>query len=89
MYLSRVKGYNKMLQELQEKGVIDFDMTTISHILYSAKNAKDCLVNPMHPNDYLARWYAQGMTALFLPDKLAKRSNGSGRRIKNSLVKGE
>lgn len=89
MYLSRVKGYNKMLQELQEKGVIDFDMTTISHILYSAKNAKDCLVNPMHPNDYLARWYAQGMTALFVPDKLAKRSKGSGRRIKNSLVKGE
>ena len=32
--------------------------------IYRRKKAKDCLVNPLHPNDYLARWYAQSLTAL-------------------------
>jgi hypothetical protein len=26
-------------------------------------------VNPLHPNDYLARWYAQGLTRLIVKDE--------------------
>jgi len=39
------------------------DMTTLSDAIYKRKKARDCIVNPLHPNDYLARWYAQGMLA--------------------------
>jgi hypothetical protein len=46
-------------------GVAMLDMTTLSDAIYRRKKAKDCIANPLHPNDYLARWYAQGMLALF------------------------
>jgi lysophospholipase L1-like esterase len=64
-YLANMKGYNTQLQELEKPGVIDLDMTTLSEVIYQNKKAKDCLANPLHPNDYLARWYAQSMVALF------------------------
>jgi lysophospholipase L1-like esterase len=64
-YLANMKGYNIKLQELEKPGVIDLDMTTLSEFIYRNKKAKDCLANPLHPNDYLARWYAQSMVALF------------------------
>ncbi|MBS1504611.1 MAG: hypothetical protein JST32_21305, partial [Bacteroidetes bacterium] len=47
-------------------GVVNLDMYAISSFLYDHKKPKDCIVNPMHPNDYLARWYAQGLSALLI-----------------------
>jgi hypothetical protein len=41
-------------------------MTSLSGFLYKKKKAKDFLANPLHPNDYMTRWYAQCMTALFV-----------------------
>ncbi len=63
-YLDNMNGYNVVLHGLEAGGVANLDMTTLSDIIYRLKKAKDCIVNPMHPNDYLARWYAQGLTAL-------------------------
>ncbi|MEP6584806.1 MAG: GDSL-type esterase/lipase family protein [Ginsengibacter sp.] len=64
-YQKNLIGYNSELQRLETTGIIDFDMTTLSDKIYKMKKAKDCIANPLHPNDYLARWYAQGMAALF------------------------
>jgi hypothetical protein len=38
-------------------------MTALSEALYAAKKPKDCLSDPLHPNDFLARWYAQCLVA--------------------------
>jgi hypothetical protein len=58
-------GYSKVLKQMEAPGIVNLDMTGISGSIYSRKKAKDCLANPLHPNDYMARWYAQGMAALF------------------------
>lgn len=65
-YQANMEGYSKVLQQMEAKGVINLDMTAISDILYHKKKAKDCIANPLHPNDYLARWYAQGMAQLLI-----------------------
>jgi len=63
-YQSNLEGYSRVLKEMEGKGIINLDMCAISDAIYRHKKAKDCLVNPLHPNDYMARWYAQGMAAL-------------------------
>jgi lysophospholipase L1-like esterase len=63
-YIDLMKGYNKALQSLESTGIVNLDMTTMSDSIYQRKKPKDCVVNPLHPNDYIARWYAQGMVAL-------------------------
>jgi lysophospholipase L1-like esterase len=65
-YTGNMLGYNKVLQQMEGAGVADLDMTTLSDTLYHRKAPKDCLANPLHPNDYMARWYAQGMAAIFI-----------------------
>jgi len=65
-YTGNLAGYAEELRKLEGKGVIGLDMTAISDAIYRRKKAKDCLVNPLHPNDYMARWYAQGMLALLV-----------------------
>jgi beta-galactosidase len=62
-YTGNLAGYRDVLAGLEGPGVALFDMTTLSDAIYQRKKAKDCIVNPLHPNDYLARWYAQGMLA--------------------------
>ncbi len=64
-YLSNMEGYHTVLQQMEKTDIINLDMTSLSGIIYGRKKAKDCLANPLHPNDYMARWYAQGMAALF------------------------
>jgi lysophospholipase L1-like esterase len=64
-YLSNMAGYVPMLKQLEAAGVVNLDMYSISSAIYTKKKAKDCLVNPLHPNDYMARWHAQGLAALF------------------------
>jgi lysophospholipase L1-like esterase len=63
-YISNIQGYKKVLGELETTGIINLDMTSLSDAIYLRKKAKDCITNPLHPNDYLARWYAQSMVAL-------------------------
>jgi lysophospholipase L1-like esterase len=67
-YLANMEGYSHVLQSLETKDIINLDMTAISDYIYHHKKAKDCIVNPLHPNDYMARWYAQGMAQLLIPD---------------------
>ncbi|MES1249040.1 MAG: SGNH/GDSL hydrolase family protein, partial [Chitinophaga rupis] len=62
-YTGNMRGYNKVLQELETTGIVDLDMTTLSDTLYHRKAPKDFLANPLHPNDFLARWYAQSLAA--------------------------
>lgn len=68
IYTGNLAGYHDRLKELEAKGVIGLDMTHLSDAIYRRKKARDCIVNPLHPNDYLARWYAQGMIELLCPD---------------------
>ena len=63
-YTGNLAGYRDVLQEMEGAGVVMLDMTTLSDAIYRRKKAKDCIVNPLHPNDYLARWYAQMLATL-------------------------
>jgi lysophospholipase L1-like esterase len=66
-YTGNLAGYHEQLRVLEGPGVVGLNMTGISEVLYQRKKAKDCIANPLHPNDYMARWYAQGMIALICP----------------------
>lgn len=55
------------LKTQERTGCAVFDMTTMSDKLFDRKSP-DCLTsNSLHPNDYMARWYAQGMAHLISP----------------------
>ena len=58
-------GLSAQLQSLEAPGIVNLDMTQMSDTIYKRKSAKSCLTNSLHPNDYLARWYAQGLVGLF------------------------
>lgn len=60
-YVSNMKGYRDVLESLQGPGVVTLDMYSISGSVYGLKKPKDCITNPLHPNDYLSRWYAQAL----------------------------
>jgi lysophospholipase L1-like esterase len=62
-YIGNLAGYRDVLAGMEGPGVALADMTTLSDAIYDRKKAKDCIANPLHPNDYLARWYAQVMLA--------------------------
>ena len=62
-YVNNLAGYADELKKLGGPGVAVFDMTALSDALYRAKSAKDLGTDPMHPDDFLARWYAQGVVA--------------------------
>jgi lysophospholipase L1-like esterase len=70
-------GFLTQLKSLEATGVAVFDMTTLSDSIYARKGATHCQSNSLHPNDYLARWYAQGLAELFNDgssiDKTAKK----------------
>lgn len=65
-YVSNLEGYSRALKQMETKGIINLNMYQISEAIYQKKKAKDCISNPLHPNDYMARWYAQALAALFL-----------------------
>ena len=58
-------GFLTQLKSMETSGIAVFDMTTLSDTIYKRKGAKHCQSNSLHPNDYLARWYAQGLAELF------------------------
>ena len=48
------QGYKEVLRQLETTGIVNLDMTSLSDA-YLRKKAKDCISNPLHPNDYMAR----------------------------------
>jgi lysophospholipase L1-like esterase len=67
LYWKRVGEYAKQLKAMTGSGVQFVDMTAISEWVYTAKKPEDCLNDPLHPNDYFARWYAQSLVAALDP----------------------
>jgi lysophospholipase L1-like esterase len=66
-YWNVVGEYAKKLKAMNGPGVQFVDMTAISQWVYAAKKPKDCMHDPLHPNDYFARWYAQSLVAALDP----------------------
>lgn len=71
-YWNAVTQYEERLHALAGPGVQVVDMTLLSGAVYAAKAPKDCLNDPLHPNDYLSRWYAQSMMAALVPEFSAR-----------------
>jgi len=65
-YTGNLEGYSHVLAQMETNGVINLDMYAISDVIYTHKKAKDCISNPLHPNDYLERWFAQGLVRLLV-----------------------
>lgn len=63
-YRKHMTGYTAALRSLTDRGVCLLDMDAISGALTTTKKPKDLISDPLHPNDFLARWYAQGLMAL-------------------------
>ena len=66
-YWNVVGKYAQKLKAMTGPGVQFVDMTAISEWVYAAKKPKDCMNDPLHPNDYFARWYAQSLIAALDP----------------------
>jgi len=66
-YWKVVGEYAAKLKTMTGPGVQLVDMTAISEWVYAAKKPRDCVNDPLHPNDYLARWYAQSVAAALDP----------------------
>jgi lysophospholipase L1-like esterase len=72
-YWNVVGEYARMLKAVAKPGehfrpgVQFVDMTGISESVYVDKKPKDCMNDPLHPNDYFARWYAQSVVAALDP----------------------
>ena len=67
-YWRRVTEYQARLRSIVTQGVQLVDMTAISGAVFAAKAPRDCLNDPLHPNDYLSRWYAQSLLAALYRD---------------------
>jgi lysophospholipase L1-like esterase len=67
-YWKVVGDYAAKLKAMTGPGVHFVDLTGISELVYAAKKPKDCVNDPLHPNDYLARWYAQSVAAALDPE---------------------
>ena len=75
-YWNAVGKYRKALLAMRTNGVEIIDMTQTSEELYQKKDPADFLVDSLHPNDYLARWYAQSLVAALVPPRV-----GESRRL--------
>jgi lysophospholipase L1-like esterase len=76
-YWNAVGEYAARLKAMAGPGVQFVDMTAISEALYAVKKPKDCLNDPLHPNDFLARWYAQSLVAALDPASGGSTTGGS------------
>ena len=72
--------YEARLRSMVARGVQLVDMTAISGAVFAAKAPRDCLNDPLHPNDYLSRWYAQSLVAALSPDARQACSDGGRSR---------
>jgi lysophospholipase L1-like esterase len=76
-YWNAVGDYAAKLKAMAGPGVQFVDMTGISEWVYAAKKPKDCLNDPLHPNDYFARWYAQCLVAALDPSSQPEPTSGA------------
>jgi lysophospholipase L1-like esterase len=76
-YANRSARYARALQALTRQGVQLLDMNALSNAVFAAKKPQDVLANPLHPNDFLARCYAQGLVAMLHPSE-AKNNGRTG-----------
>ncbi len=80
-------GYQNEYKKMETVGVANLDMTTMSDSIYERKaqypnyGAKSVTVNELHPNDFLARCFAQGLVALL--DSTATYSNSVNTPVVN------
>ena len=58
-------GFLQQLKSLETNGIAVLDMTTLSDSVYKRKGPVHCTSNSLHPNDYLARWYAHALINMF------------------------
>ncbi|MGH7980553.1 MAG: SGNH/GDSL hydrolase family protein [Limisphaerales bacterium] len=77
-YGDAVGAYAKKMKAMTGRGIQFVDMTAISQWVYAAKKPKDCMNDPLHPNDYFARWYAQCLVAAL--DPVSGRKAASSKR---------
>ncbi|HEX4311305.1 MAG TPA: glycosyl hydrolase [Acidobacteriaceae bacterium] len=75
-YWDLVSQYDEELKGMTGPGVQLVDMTAISGAVFAAKEPRDCLNDPLHPNDYLSRWYAQSMVAALSNEQAASEAHG-------------
>ena len=67
---SLMRGLSAQLKALEQTGVVYYDFTQMCDTIYKRKGgAASCVSNSLHPNDFLARCYAQGLVELFYTTK--------------------
>ena len=76
-YVSALAGYASELRRLAGPGVAFVNMYELAGALYQAKKPTDLISDPMHPTDFLARWYAQSLAAA-----LVRQPTPTGRRCR-------
>lgn len=74
-YVGHMTGYHDALKTLAGKGVCLLDLTALSEYLYAVKSAKDLLADPMHPDDFFARLFAQCAVQMLEVPNMGKRVN--------------
>lgn len=62
-YVGNLAGYTAELAQMQGPGIAFLDMDHMSQALYDMKSQRDLATDPMHPDDFMARWYAQALIA--------------------------
>jgi len=75
MYIGHMTSYRQELEKLAGNGICLLDFTSLSDFLYKAKNAKDLLADPMHPDDFFARILAQFLVKTLTSSDIGKRVN--------------
>lgn len=63
-YLGNINGYPGVLKSMEGKGIAYVDMNSIGRYLGEVKGSKSLTGDPMHPNDYFARWYSTAVASL-------------------------
>jgi lysophospholipase L1-like esterase len=84
-YWKVVGEYSASLKSMAGPGVQLVDMTAISELVFGAKKPKDCVNDPLHPNDYLTRWYAQSLVAALDPASGQSPGSRRGTSIKKGV----
>lgn len=75
LYADKLPAYRQELIRLAGPGISVLDLTTLSDYLYRTKGAKSVLADPMHPDDFMARLFAQYLVRILTPQDLGKRVN--------------
>lgn len=71
--LANFNGYLDALKSLVGPRVAYVDMNAMGRYLVGKKGHKSLAVDPMHPNDYCARWYAAAVASLLEPPQGKQR----------------